>query len=204
MASSTARWREKTPRIEAVGRTFAYLLHEGSPRLHDLSDRRARHSARQSRALRRRQIAAGALWRRRARARDAGRRLRQPYRRDLCDGARPHPRLRSCQSRSGGQCGRHRRAHRLAQPRRARARSKTSCAASRKSKRRSSRASRNISSRPWRCRTKSTLSRIWRARWRCQPRATARGASANPVDAARLHEETSSQDCAALLCHEQA
>ena len=110
---------QKTPRVEAVGRTFAYLLHEGRAAPANLPDRRARHSTRQGRALRGRETAAGALWRGGARTGDAGRRFRQPYRCDLCDDARPDPRLRPDQGRGGRQCGRRRRADRPAQSGRA-------------------------------------------------------------------------------------
>ena len=50
----------RTPRIEAVGRTFAYVLHEGRPTASHLSDRRARDPARQGRALCRGEAAHGA------------------------------------------------------------------------------------------------------------------------------------------------
>ena len=70
----------RTPRIEAVGRTFAYVLHEGEPRLLIYqTDVRAIQLAKAA-------LYAGAklLIERSApaapRARDAGRRVRQPYR----------------------------------------------------------------------------------------------------------------------------
>ena len=71
---------ETTPRVEAVGRSFAYVLSEGEPRLLIYqTDVRAIQLAKAA-------LYAGAKLLiekrggRRAAARDAGRRLRQPYR----------------------------------------------------------------------------------------------------------------------------
>ena len=55
---------ERSPRIVANGRTFAYVLHEGSRRAEDHAERRASDPARQGRALRRHQATDRAAWRR--------------------------------------------------------------------------------------------------------------------------------------------
>ena len=89
----------RTKRVEQVGRTFAYVLREGAPRLLIYqTDVRAIQLAKAA-------LYAGAKLldrarRRRARARHPRRRLRQPHRSPLCDDARPDPRLRS---RQGGE-----------------------------------------------------------------------------------------------------
>ncbi len=104
----------RTSRIEQVGRTFAYVLHEGAPRLLIYqTDVRAIQLAKAA-------LYAGAklLMERAgasARSRDACRRFRQPHRSSLCDDARPHSRLRSFQSRERRQCGWNRRPDRAPQ-----------------------------------------------------------------------------------------
>ncbi len=108
----------RTKRIESVGRTFAYVLHEGAPRLLIYqTDVRAIQLAKAA-------LYAGAkLLMERAgaapRARHPRRRLRQPHRSSLCDDARPYSRLRSLESGERRQRGRNRRPHRAPQPRRA-------------------------------------------------------------------------------------
>ena len=108
----------RTTRVEQVGRTFAYVLSEGPPRLLIYqTDVRAIQLAKAA-------LYAGAklldgAGGRRARTGHPRRRLRQPHRSGLCDDARPHSRLRSRQGRERRQRRGDRRAHRPAQPRRA-------------------------------------------------------------------------------------
>ena len=84
-----------TPRVEAVGRTFSYVLREGEPRLviHQ-TDVRAIQLAKAAlyagAQLLIERLGAGS-----PQAHHARGRLRQPYRSALCDGARHDPRLRS-------------------------------------------------------------------------------------------------------------
>ena len=153
-ASSTARSPRARDRIVADGRTFSYVLHRG--------DVPMKITQNDVRAI---QLAKAALYagvallmdhlgvdqRRPHRAR---RRLRQPHRHEARDGARHDPGLRPRPGRPrsatppapgrGSRCS----TPRPAPP------SRTSCAGSRRSRPRSSRASRRISSRRWRSRTR--------------------------------------------------
>ena len=111
---------EKSNRIEAVGRSFAYVLREGEPRLLIYqTDVRAIQLAKAA-LYAGRETADRAPRRRRARARHFGRRVRQPHRPALCDGAGPDSRLRPRPRRRGRQFRRHRSPHRPPQPRLAR------------------------------------------------------------------------------------
>jgi len=162
---------ERSPRIEAVGRTFAYVLHEGAPRLQIFqTDVRAiqlakaalyagakllleRHGA----AAPERVTLAGAF----------GSHIDATYAMVLglipdCDSTRSPRRAMRREPARASPCSTLPRA----------ARSRKSCGGSKRSKLQSSRASRNTSSPRWRCRTKSTHSPIWPRRSRC-PQAKA-------------------------------
>ena len=104
----------RNPRIEAVGRTFAYVLNDGAPRLMIYqTDVRAIQLAKAA-------LYAGAKLLIERRGGPAPERITlagafgTPYRSDLCDDARPDPGLRSGESRERRQRRRHRRAHRAA------------------------------------------------------------------------------------------
>ena len=99
-ARSTARMAARSARIQPDGRTFSYLLREGEPELAHHPERRARDPARQGGALCRRAPADGPLGVEQRRPDHARRRLRQPHRREVRDGAGPDPRLRSRQGRA--------------------------------------------------------------------------------------------------------
>ena len=107
----------RNSRIESVGRTFAYVLNEGPPRLLIYqTDVRAIQLAKAA-------LYAGAklLIERRggrcARAHHPRRRLWRPHRSALRHDARPHPRLRSCEGRERRQRCRDGGAHRTPQSR---------------------------------------------------------------------------------------
>ena len=108
----------RTTRVEQVGRTFAYVLHEGAPRLLIYqTDVRAIQLAKAA-------LYAGAkLLMERAGAAPERVTLAGAFGSHidpaLCDDARPHSRLRSRQGRERRQRGRNGRAHRPPQPRRA-------------------------------------------------------------------------------------
>ena len=144
----------RSSRIRPSGRTFSYAVRDGEPEIAVTQN--------DVRAI---QLAKAALYAGTRLLMDklgvdavdthpARRRVRQPYRRHLCHGARPDPGLPARQGSVGRQCRRYGRAHRAAQYRRRATRSSRWCAASRRSKRRSSRCSSSISSKPWQFRTK--------------------------------------------------
>ena len=144
----------RSDRIVADGRTFSYVLHRGDvPMKITQTDVRAIQLAKAA-------LYAGvALLMDHTRHRARGshpprRRLRQPHRREVRDGPRPHPRLRpevpSPRPATPPAPGRASRSStRPPAPR-----SRNSSAASRRSRPPSSRASRRISSRRWRFRTR--------------------------------------------------
>jgi uncharacterized 2Fe-2S/4Fe-4S cluster protein (DUF4445 family) len=109
----------KTPRIETVGRSFAYASRRRAGAAH-LPDGCARDPTGEIRAPCRRETADRAARRGTAEARHAGWRVRRPHRSALCDGARPDPRLRPRPCRQWRQRGGHGREDRAAQPRRPR------------------------------------------------------------------------------------
>ena len=158
---------ERTKRVEQVGRTFAYVLSEGAPRLLIYqTDVRAIQLAKAA-------LYAGAKLligarRRRARARHPRRRLRQPHRSPLRDDARPHPRLRSLQGGKRRQRRGNRRPHRASQSCRAGRDRGRRQAESRRSRPRSSPPSSAISSPQWRFPTRRTPFRIWPSASTCR------------------------------------
>ena len=174
---------ERSARIEATGRTFAYVLNEGAPRLLIYQT--------DVRAI---QLAKAALY--------AGAKLlierrggEAPQRITLAGAfgshidptyamvARPHPRLRSRQGRERRQCGGHGRAHRAARTLPRAPRSRASSAISRRSRPRSSRTSRACSSRRWRSPTRTIRFPISLRRFRCLPRRRRAKAAAEGGDA---------------------
>ena len=102
---------DRTARIVPEGRTFAYVLHEGPPRITRHAGGRAGDPAREGRRLCRRAPADGPRRRRDGRRGPARGRLRQPHRPAPRDGARAHPRLRPRPRAGRGQRGRDRRPH---------------------------------------------------------------------------------------------
>ena len=118
------------------------------------------------------------LGRRPGRPHHAGRRLRQPYRRQIRHGARHDPGLRP-RPRSwpaGNAAGTGARIALL--NRAARAEIEAVVRRSRRSRPRSSRRSRSISSRRWRSRTRPPPSRTWPPWSNCRPRRRPRAATA--------------------------
>ena len=153
-ASSTAGWPRALRASAPKGRTFGYLLHAGEPAIVvSQNDVRAIQLAKAA-------LYAGArllmdrLGVDAGRPGDARRRVRQPHRPAVRDGAGDDPRLPAGQGRLGRQCRRHRRAHRAPEPQGARGDRGGGASGSRRSRPRSSRASRSISWRRWRSRTR--------------------------------------------------
>ncbi len=165
---------EKTKRVEAVGRSFAYMLARGRAASVDLSDRRARDPTRQGGALRRRQTADRQA-RRRAAERVTlvgafGSHIDTTYAMAL--GLIPDCELARVVNggNSAGTGARIALLNLAAAPR-----SRTWCAASRRSRPRSSQISRPNSSPRWRFRTPAIRSTTWRARSSCRSARRRRG-----------------------------